>query len=138
MGENRVHAAETVLQFCAKLRSFGISHDQRRHRRRPRNVIAFKGFEKPFDIGAFETADVITIIDIAGRWPQHCQGLESFRFLDRRQNANHRTYGMPYEINRPGIEFRENFQHIQRVTLECAVPRPVEGRSIGKSGAHII
>jgi hypothetical protein len=105
VGKERVHPAETRLQFSGKLRALRISHDQRRHRCRPRNVIAFKCFEQSFDIASFKTADVFPVVDVAWRRPHHRQGFEPSGFLDRGESANHRTHGMSDEVDRPELEF---------------------------------
>ena len=84
-GDLRVGAAEAVGQLLAELRAVRVAHDHRRHRARPAEVVAVERLEQPVDVLAAEAADVVAVVDVAGRGADQDQLGEALRLLRSRR-----------------------------------------------------
>jgi 2-polyprenyl-6-methoxyphenol hydroxylase-like FAD-dependent oxidoreductase len=63
----------------------------------------------------------VSVIDVAGRWPNHDLRGEELWFLQIRKHANHGAHGMPDEDDWANRELSNDLERVIRVALQAAV-----------------
>jgi hypothetical protein len=135
LGDLRVVAAEAVGQLLAQLRLVGRAHDDRRHATGPAEVIGLERLEEFVDVVAVEAADIVAVVDVARRWPDHDLGHEAFRRLDGGEQADHGADRMADEYHRSGRTFVEDLEQVVGVAVQRAVLAAVVGAEVGAAAA---
>jgi hypothetical protein len=136
LGDGGIVAAEAARQFLPQVRQVGRTHDRGRHLARPVEEIGLHQLQQAVDVVAVESADVVAVVDVAGRGPDQDLGQEAPRRRERRQQADRRADRMPHDDARARRAGIEDFQQIRDVALQAGVLRAVVGGPVGTAAAR--
>src|SRR5687768_10188471 len=137
-GNHRISRAEARGQLFSELRPIGIFHYRRGEEIGPADEVPVHHLEEALYILPLEPADIWSVVDIAGRWANEYETLESIRLPVGGENAHHAADRVSYKDHIVQIERVNQIEHILRVALETSVPRGVVRTEIGSTRSDIV
>ncbi len=133
-----VGATEALRQLGPQLGPVGVGHDGGGHGPGPAQIIAVEGFEQAGDVVIAEAADVIGVVEIAGRRPDEDQRSEPLGRRDRGEDAHHGADRVPDEHDVVEIERFADLEHVLGVAVERSVAIRVVRLEVGVADADVV
>ena len=121
LGDLWICRAEAVAELFAQCRLLGCPHDDGGHGTCPAEVVSLQRIEEGIDVGATKPADVVAVVDVAGRRTDHHVRREQVRRRDAGKQSDHGADRVSDEHRgRLGVLF-QNVADILRVAVQSSV-----------------